>query len=139
MKTIFKVALICAGAYLLAPQLAQAEDESAKTTAQSPTSKPPVGVLGTGGTIAGSGGSGYRYTAGELTIEDLIKTVPNIDKLARLSGEQVANIGSQDMSDGVWLKLAARVNSVLARPDVMSVVITHGTDTMEETDRECRV
>src|SRR5437016_210404 len=56
MKTIFKVALICAGAYLLAPQLARAEDESAKTTVQSPTSKPTVVVLGTGGTIAGSGG-----------------------------------------------------------------------------------
>src|SRR5258705_8845677 len=53
--------------------------------------------------------------------------------IAVLSGEQVANIGSQTMNHEVWLKLAARVNDVLKSDDVDGVVITHGTDTMEET------
>ncbi len=101
--------------------------------AAAPGRVPNIVVLATGGTIAGSGGTGYGYTSGELKIDDLIKAVPNIDKLAHLSGEQVANIGSQDMNDEVWLKLAGRVNAALARPDVGGVVITHGTDTMEET------
>ena len=67
-------------------------------------------------------------------VEDLIKAVPQ-PRRARAScrGEQVANIGSQDMNDAVWLKLAKRVNEVLASRDVDGIVITHGTDTMEET------
>ena len=123
-----------------ATQLASAQNEPAKTnapapakTSAAPAPKAQVVVLATGGTIAGAGGTGYGYTSGELKIDDLIKAVPNIDKLARLSGEQVANIGSQDMNDAVWLKLAERVNAVLAKGDVTGAVITHGTDTMEET------
>jgi len=59
--------------------------------------------------------------------------VPTLEKLAHLSGEQVASIGSQDMNDTIWLKLAKRVNQLLASGDVDGIVITHGTDTMEET------
>jgi L-asparaginase len=59
--------------------------------------------------------------------------VPQAKKLANLRGEQVANIGSQDMNDSVWIKLATRINALLAQPDVAGVVITHGTDTIEET------
>jgi L-asparaginase len=59
--------------------------------------------------------------------------VPQAKKLANLRGEQIANIGSQDMNDSVWIKLATRVNELLAMPDVAGVVITHGTDTIEET------
>ncbi len=66
-------------------------------------------ILATGGTIAGAGESGsYGYKAGSFKVEDLIKAVPDLGKLAQLSGEQVANIGSQDMNDQVWLKLANR-------------------------------
>jgi L-asparaginase len=90
-------------------------------------------ILATGGTIAGAGTGGAGYTSGQFKVEDLIKAVPGLDKLATLKGEQVANIGSQDMNDAVWLKLAQRANQVLSRPDVDGVVITHGTDTMEET------
>jgi len=50
-----------------------------------------------------------------------------------VTGEQIASIGSQDMNDAVWLKLAKRVNELLAKPDVAGIAITHGTDTMEET------
>jgi L-asparaginase len=59
--------------------------------------------------------------------------VPQAKKLANLRGEQISNIGSQDMNDEVWLKLAKRVNELVAMPDVAGVVITHGTDTIEET------
>ena len=97
--------------------------------------KPSIRILATGGTIAGAQGAGqsYGYKSGSFKVEDLIGAVPQLKQLAELSGEQVANIGSQDMNDTVWLKLAKRVNEVLASSDVDGVVITHGTDTLEET------
>jgi L-asparaginase len=100
-----------------------------------PAERRSIKILATGGTIAGaqSDKSSYGYKSGAFKVEDLIKAVPNMDKLADLTGEQVANIGSQDMSDAVWLKLAKRANEVLDSDDVDGVVITHGTDTLEET------
>jgi L-asparaginase len=96
--------------------------------------KARVAILATGGTIAGAGdASGYGYKAGAFKVEDLIKAVPRIGDLAQLSGEQVASIGSQDMNDKVWLTLAARINDMLAGASVDGIVVTHGTDTMEET------
>ncbi len=97
--------------------------------------KPAIKILATGGTIAGAqaNAQSYGYKSGSFKVEDLINAVPQLKELADLSGEQVANIGSQDMNDAVWLKLAQRVNEVLADRDVDGVVITHGTDTMEET------
>src|SRR4051794_23669878 len=96
--------------------------------------KPRVKVLATGGTIAGaqSSTSEAGYKSGSFSVDDLIKAVPTMTNFAVLSGEQVANIGSQTMNHEVWLKLAKRVNEVLAG-DADAVVITHGTDTMEET------
>src|SRR5262245_20162071 len=96
---------------------------------------PLIMVLATGGTIAGEAKSSTTagYASGQAGVEELIKAVPEAKKLARLQGEQVSNIGSQDMNDTVWMKLATRVNELLARPDVTGVVITHGTDTIEET------
>jgi L-asparaginase len=96
---------------------------------------PRIKVLATGGTIAGAqttqADAGYK--SGTFSVDDLIKAVPQLKNIAELSGEQVANIGSQTMNHEVWLKLAARVNDVLKSDDVDGVVITHGTDTMEET------
>jgi L-asparaginase len=66
-------------------------------------------------------------------VEALIQAVPGMGDLAAVSGEQVASIGSQDMNDAVWIKLARRVNELQARSDVNGIVVTHGTDTMEET------
>src|SRR5262245_57483933 len=94
-----------------------------------------VKVLATGGTIAGAQASAtdYGYKSGAYDVKTLISAVPNLDKLAAISGEQVANIGSQDMNDEVWLKLAKRLDEVLKSPDTDAVLITHGTDTLEET------
>lgn len=98
--------------------------------------KPAVKILATGGTIAGSAPSNTQmtgYKAGALGIDVLINAVPQMKDVAVVSGEQVANIGSQDMTNDVWLKLADRCNKLLAQDDVKGVVITHGTDTLEET------
>jgi L-asparaginase len=96
---------------------------------------PTIVVLATGGTIAGAAASDVQagYTSGQVGVEQLLAAVPQAKKIATLRGEQVANIGSQDMNDSVWIKLATRVNALLAQPDVAGVVITHGTDTIEET------
>jgi L-asparaginase len=98
-------------------------------------SLPTVVVLATGGTIAGAAASDVQagYTSGQVGVEQLIAAVPQAKKLANLRGEQISNIGSQDMNDTVWVKLGTRVNELLAQPDVSGVVITHGTDTIEET------
>ena len=97
--------------------------------------KPTVYVLATGGTIAGTGTSQVQsaYTSGAITVDALLAAVPEINSIANVRGEQIANIGSQDMNNEIWLKLAKRVNELLARADVDAVVITHGTDTQEET------
>ena len=96
---------------------------------------PKIHVLATGGTIAGAQASpgDYGYKSGAYDINSLLKAVPNLDKLAVMTGEQLANIGSQDMNDEIWLKLAKRLNEVLASAETDAVLITHGTDTLEET------
>ncbi|HXO85702.1 MAG TPA: asparaginase domain-containing protein, partial [Gemmatimonadales bacterium] len=109
-----------------------------QTPAPARTSAPPlpnIVVLATGGTIAGAASSDVQagYTSGQVGVEQLLAAVPQAKKIANLRGEQIANIGSQDMNDSVWIKLATRVNALLAQPDVAGVVITHGTDTIEET------
>lgn len=97
--------------------------------------KPTIYILATGGTIAGSGESTLSgdYTSGTATVDQLIASVPEIKELATIKGEQISNIGSQEMNNEVWLKLANRVNELLVKNDVDGVVITHGTDTMEES------
>jgi L-asparaginase len=114
---------------------AVAQDKPAEKTKQAQKAKPRVVVLATGGTIAGAQASQqeYGYKSGAFDIQQLIDAVPTMKELATLTGEQVANIGSQDMNDDVWLKLAKRTNELLKSNEVDAVVVTHGTDTMEET------
>lgn len=96
---------------------------------------PRIVILATGGTIAGKGASADRsaYTAGALPIKDLIDAVPGIDKIAQISGEQISNVGSQDMSVEIWMKLNKRINELFKSNQADGIVITHGTDTQEET------
>ncbi len=91
-------------------------------------------ILGTGGTIAGRADSDAPgYKSGVLNVDALVRTAPEIRNIADVSAEQIANIGSQDMNDSVWLALARRIAELRAADNVAGVVITHGTDTMEET------
>lgn len=97
--------------------------------------KSRIAILGTGGTIAGFIDSTIAttgYTAGAIDIDALIKAVPQIRDLADITWEQIANIDSSNMCDEIWLRLAKKIAKLFAE-GIDGVVITHGTDTMEET------
>ena len=97
---------------------------------------PYVVILGTGGTIAGlsaSASDNIGYRAAQVGVDQLVAAIPSLTDGGPVLTEQVAQIDSKDMSFGVWARLAARVAHYLAREDVGGIVITHGTDTIEET------
>jgi len=93
-------------------------------------------VLGTGGTIAGTGpAGGASYTAAQLGVQALVAGVPGLAQAAPggLLAEQVAQVDSKDMGCAVWQALVRRCLAHLADPAVGGIVVTHGTDTLEET------
>lgn len=96
-------------------------------------SLPQIAVLATGGTIAGAGASatGSAYSSGKVSVNHLVAAVPQLADIAEITPKQIVQIGSQDMTDDVWLKLAKTINTDCSQYD--GFVITHGTDTMEET------
>jgi len=96
---------------------------------------PRILVLATGGTIAGQADprAAGAYKSGQITGEQLMQSVPGLDKLAKLNAEQISSIGSQDMNDKVWFALARRIQDAFDKNEADGIVITHGTDTLEET------
>ncbi len=121
-------ALLGLGLLALTPFLAaEAQPVAAGKLAQ-------VRILATGGTIAGVGtANSASYRSGNLTVAELIASLPGVETIASISAEQIANVGSANIDEAIWRKLLARVLAADADPDVSGIVITHGTDTMEET------
>lgn len=94
-----------------------------------------VVVLATGGTIAGTGAGGRStgYVPGQIPADDLIDTVPYLKDVADVRVEQICNLNSDDVTDEVWITLVKRINELSRDENIAGFVITHGTDTMEET------
>lgn len=107
----------------------------AATLVQAQGKLPKVVILATGGTIAGTAASSTQagYTSGQVTIDAMINAVPDAKKLADVRGEQISNVGSQDMTFEIMLKLADRINQLTSSGEADGIVITHGTDVIEET------
>ncbi len=99
--------------------------------AQSPA-RPEVHIVATGGTIAST--NYYGGESGKIGVEALLKAVPALDTVARVSAQQFSNVGSGAFTPAMWLALSRGIADTLrARPALSGVVVTHGTDTMEET------
>jgi L-asparaginase len=101
--------------------------------AQQGADLPRVVVLATGGTIASTYDEEIGALRAALTGDEIVSAVEGLSELARVSVEQIANVNSRDMTPAIWLQLTERANALLAEPDVAGIVVTHGTDTLEET------
>ena len=97
--------------------------------------KGKVIILATGGTIAGVGEDGkiVGYRPGTLTVDYLIEKTPKLKDVADIESLQICNINSDDITGEIWIQLANKINEFAKDPEVVGFVITHGTDTMEET------
>jgi L-asparaginase len=94
---------------------------------------PTIVVLSTGGTIASTRSSEEEGYESSLRGEQLMAAVPGLDQVARIEVQNVANVGSTNMTPALWLEVSRRANAALQRGEVAGVLVTHGTDTMEET------
>ena len=94
---------------------------------------PTIVVLSTGGTIASTHSEEEGGFTSSLPGEQLVAAVPGLDQVAVIEVQNVANVGSTNMTPALWLEVSRRANAALARDEVAGVLVTHGTDTMEET------
>lgn len=135
MILLITAASIGSVAYGAEPVQPSATAATEKTTEK--PARPRVAILATGGTIAGQkqadSTSAIGYESAKLSAKDLISAVPGLEDLATLSAEQIASVGSQDMNDKIWFSLARKIKSLADSKAADGIVITHGTDTLEET------
>jgi len=99
-------------------------------------SLPNIKIIGTGGTIAGVADSQTQtvdYKSGQVTVLELLDVIPEVADIANITSEQFCQIGSEHMTEDIWLGLAKRINELLQSDETDGIVITHGTDTLEET------
>ncbi|NNF11640.1 MAG: asparaginase [Gemmatimonadetes bacterium] len=94
---------------------------------------PRVVVLATGGTIASTYDEEIGALRAALTGDEIVEAVEGLSEIAEVSVEQIANVNSRDMTPEIWMRLSRRANALLERPEIRGVVVTHGTDTLEET------
>ncbi|WP_175705095.1 asparaginase domain-containing protein, partial [Burkholderia ambifaria] len=109
---------------------------SLPTSPAAPATLPRIAVLATGGTIAGAAPDATNtagYQAGALGLASLLDAVPALARVAQIEGEQVASIDSKDLEPALWATLVQRIEALAADPRIDGIVITHGTDTLEET------
>ena len=97
--------------------------------------KKHIVILATGGTIAGVGepGKNTGYVSGQISAADLVASVPELSEYAEITAEQICNVNSDDMTDKLWIKLSNRIADLQTDDSVDGIVVTHGTDTMDET------
>lgn len=127
VRTISGVQFLLLLVVFIFPQLAYSVSQN--------NSKPLIYIVATGGTIAGvaSSQTSSTYKAGTLTAKDLIASIPDVKNIANIEYIQLYNKDSGDVVVSDWLLLNKTVNKLLSDPKVAGVVITHGTDTLEET------
>ena len=94
-----------------------------------------IAIVATGGTIAGTGENGktVSYQAGEISVESIIETIPVIKNIANITAYQLFNLDSNEMDENHWVTLSNKINELVMNVNVDGVVVTHGTDVIEET------
>ncbi|MCR4830231.1 MAG: asparaginase domain-containing protein [Pseudobutyrivibrio sp.] len=111
------------------------ENKESLSEAENKNEKGTVVILATGGTIAGAGEEGKEtgYKSGTLSVDSLVDAVPGLTDISNIKAEQICNVNSDDITSEIWIELANKINEMAQDENISGFVITHGTDTMEET------